>query len=150
MNELQAVELWIVQTLTGVDGLEAIEGRFFVGSVPQAKNETQTRYPAVVMSLRSAPETTGNGGARVMTRPLYLVKIVSEGKTFNDYARALSAIDAALTTSGPGQAVSYEDGPAFEIRGAIRENSVRYTENDSGRSYCHQGGLYRLFCYPAA
>lgn len=139
MNELARIEKWLNAYLSGDAALNAMVGGRFYG--PKAK--TGTAKPYVTWNWQGASDTNGNAAARLMTRPLYQIKVVSNG--LNDaIAAAADALDARLMA-----AVNIT---AFGITvSVVREQPLSYVEPgpDPETSFHHIGGLYRIYCQAA-
>lgn len=87
-------------------------------------------------------EQTGIDGqvfaGRSQTNRLYLVKVVDEDELGEDAGSAYELADAALegatlTISGHRQ-----------IGKVQREQTIGYSETKNGRTYWHEGGIYRV------
>lgn len=85
----------------------------------------------------SATDLMVIGAHRVWASGLWLVKMVGKGKEFSDLLTGYNRIDELL-----------HRGSATVMNGAVvysvREQSIRYTENDAGIVWRHLGGLYRV------
>lgn len=151
-SEVSRIESWIYARLTadtGGSGLNTlVNGRIFPYIAPQ---KADLAYPIVVYNFQAGRDVQGVGIHRVMTRPLYLIKVISKGmatEAINITARsAADRVDELI-----GKAVSLvHNGYVFTGR---REQAVSYLETDDRSQtatqiqYRHVGGLYRIEAYP--
>lgn len=135
MNELARVEKWLYSYLSADSVLSAAVGGRFYG--PKAK--TGTAFPYVTWNWQGAADTNGNAAARLMTRPLYQVKVVSQG--LNDaVAAAADRLDELLMTTSEVTA----NGVNLSVR---REQPLSYIEQgpDAETNFHHLGGIYRFY-----
>ena len=144
-SEVVRIESWLSSRLlgdTGSSGLFGIvNGRIYPYLIPQGV-VAAGGHPAVVYSFQAGRDVQGLGTNRVMTRPLYLVKVISNGAPNAAAKSAADRIDERLTV-----AASAKDGYAFSGR---REQSISFVEVDEATKaqYWHVGGLYRIEAYP--
>lgn len=144
-SEISRIESWIYSRLssdTGVDRLNTlVNGRIYPYLIPQGV-VAANGYPSVIYSLQAGRDVQGLGTNRLMTRPLYLVKVISRGAPNTAAKSAADRIDALLTVAS-----SVKDGYVFSGR---REQSISYleTDNQTSTAYRHIGGLFRIECYP--
>lgn len=151
-SEISRVESWIYSKLVadvGPGGLNTlVGGRIFAYLAPQAINGVPIAYPLVIYNLQSSRDVQGLGTDRVMTRPLYLIKVISKGPPTDTARGAADRIDEVI-----GKAVAnLKDGYVFSGR---REQSISYLEAETASGaattdhFRHVGGLYRIESYPA-
>ena len=136
MNELARIEKWLYSHLSGDSALNTAVGGRFYG--PKAKSGTA--FPYVTWNWQGASDTNGNAAARLMTRPLYQIKVVSQG--LNDQVAAIAdELDARLTAAVNVAA----NGVTITV---VREQPLSYVEpgTDPETSFHHLGGLYRIYC----
>jgi hypothetical protein len=94
MNELARIEKWLYSYLSSDATLSAAVGSRFYG--PKAK--TGTAFPYITWNWQGASDVNGNAAARLMTKPLYQIKVVSKG--LNDSVAAIAdRLDELLMTS---------------------------------------------------
>lgn len=77
------------------------------------------------------------GARRVWASGVWLVKMVGKGKQFGELTAGADRIDALLHR-GSGNVTG------GKIIYSVREQSIRYVENDAGIVWRHLGGLYRI------
>lgn len=137
MNEISRINAWIYGRLT-VDATiaAACETRVYDSQAPE-----KVDFPFVVFNLQASSDHQGMGVNRVLTRPLYQVKVVSKGPPDDDARDVADRIDEVI-----GKAVRQVlNGYLFSAR---REEilSLREKDQDSAQVYHHLGGLYRIWC----
>lgn len=139
MNELQAVERFLVSTLRADDAVAALVGtRVYAYQVPE--NGT---FPCVLVALNTALDTNAVGAdQRLFTRATYLVKAISKQRGSMAEADAIAAaLDAALV----GQTGTVEIGDTtYDVRGCYRAQPVRLVMGAADTRYNHVGGFYRM------
>lgn len=135
MNELARIEKWLYTYLSGDSQLSAAVGGRFYG--PKAK--TGTAFPYVTWNWQGANDVNGNAAARLMTKPLYQIKVVSKGLT-DPVAAIADRLDYLLMTTSEQTA----NGINFSVR---REGPLSYIESgdDPETNFHHLGGLYRIY-----
>lgn len=100
-----------------------------------------TAFPYVILAFLSSPDTEVVGGYRVHTRPLYLVKAVTEGNSWSTAGTIADRIDDVLQ-----QAAGTRPAQGIEVQSIVREGIVRYIETPpQGQPIRHYGGQYRCF-----
>lgn len=140
MNELSRVKRFIHATLVDYPPVSTLVGdRIFADLQPQPAT-----WPAVVFGILSSPDTSANGGTRVLTRPLVLVRGVTEGHGQEMAEQIADAIDDALQAAS-GHAV----GAGAYIAGILREDAFDMVEESEGKVYRHLGGRYRVSIHAA-
>lgn len=144
--ELLGLDKWLKAllladaTLTGYVGARVFEG--FAPNIDPATGKTPA-YPLVVFSIQSARDVNGIGGARIMTVPILLVKVIGKGGGYSDLQPVVKRIDALV--HNPATASVTIDSVAYDILGAVRERPIQYPEDLNGERYNHLGGYYRCF-----
>lgn len=141
MNELPAAENWLHDRLvsdTEIAGV--VNQRIYKYALPQSPI-----YPLITYSLASDTDFQGLGTVRILTRPLYLIKVISKGAPSALVNLAADRVDEIIgkvtkdtftSTAGDMYAVS-----------SRREAAIQFMERDTtvaGNIYFHLGGLYRL------
>lgn len=125
-------ETWIYQRLANDETLAKL--------CPGGVHEGVAKgiLPAVVFQIAAPPEDAGAfPAARALTEGVWTVRVVGETSSYTSLAAAAKRIDQLLHGSYGRTA----DGV---INGCVRTGVVQYGEEDSGRSYRHLGGLYRI------
>lgn len=141
MNELDRVHRFIVAKLSADVQLAALVGtRIYLGIVPQV----ETHWPVVLFAPISGADTTANGGVRVLARPLYIVRGVTQGESTSDLATIADRIDAVL------QGAKGDAGSDAYIAGIVRDQTYQFTEVVNGQIYRHLGGQYRVHIHATA
>jgi hypothetical protein len=139
MNELARIEKWLYSYLSSDATLSAAVGSRFYG--PKAK--TGTAFPYITWNWQGASDVNGNAAARLMTKPLYQIKVVSKG--LNDSVAAIAdRLDELLMTSSE----LTTGGINLSVR---REQPISYIEAgpDPETNFHHLGGIYRFYAQAA-
>lgn len=125
-------ETWIYQRLANDAGLaELCPGGVHEGVAGDT-------LPAVVFQVASPPTDTGAfPTARALTEGVWTVRVVGETSSYTELAPAARRIDQLLHGS-------YGRAAGGVINGCVRTGVVQYGDEDSGRSFRHLGGLYRI------
>lgn len=141
MNELPAAENWLHDKLAADTEIAAVVGaRVYKYALPQSPI-----YPLIVYSLASDTDFQGLGTVRILTRPLYLVKVISKGAPSSLVNLAADRVDEIIGKTVKDTFTSTA-GDMFAVS-SRREAAVQFMERDSsiaGTIYFHLGGLYRL------
>lgn len=141
MNELPAAENWIHDKLASDSEIASIViDRIYKYALPQSPI-----YPLIVYSLASDSDFQGLGTVRIITRPLYLIKVISRGAPSSLVNLAADRIDEIVGKTTKDTFTSTA-GDAFAVS-SRREAAVQFMERDpaaAGTLYFHLGGLYRL------
>lgn len=141
MNELPAAENWLHDRLvsdTEIAGV--VNQRIYKYALPQSPI-----FPLIVYSLASDTDFQGLGAVRILTRPLYLVKVVSKGAPTSLVNLAADRVDEIIGKVTKDSFVSTA-GDMFAVS-SRREAAIQFMERDAtvaGNIYFHLGGLYRL------
>lgn len=134
MNELSRAKRFIHEALLGDPDLASLVGERVCADVaPQG-----TAWPVVIFAALSGPDINGSGGVRVMTRPLFLVRGVTEGGGQTLAEQIADRIDIAL------QAASGRAGDGAYVAGVLREDTFEMVEEAAGKILRHLGGRYRV------
>jgi len=144
-HELSRAKKWIVDALKADATLLPLIGgatntRIYFDQAPEGAT-----YPFIVFNLQSSSDVQGVCIPRVATRPLFQVKVVTDGPPDTNARTIADRIDAVL-----GEAVA-QISQSFVFSGR-RERAIEYTEPkpDSAGYFTHSGGLYRLIVFPQA
>lgn len=141
MNELPAIENWLHDKLIADTEIVSVVGEsIFKYALPQ-----KPRYPCIVYSLASDFDFQGLGTVRILTRPLYLVKVVSRGTPTTLVNLCADRVDE-LIGKAVREILTSTAGDVFALS-ARREAAVQFVERDpalEGSLYFHLGGLYRM------
>lgn len=141
MNELPAAENWLHDKLAGDAEIASIVlDRIYKYALPQSPI-----YPLITYSLASDTDFQGLGTVRIITRPLYLVKVISKNAPSSLVNLAADRIDEIVGKTTKDTFISTA-GDVFAVS-SRREAAVQFTERDpsvAGTIYFHLGGLYRL------
>lgn len=141
MNELPAAENWLHDKLVADTEIAAVvAARVYKYALPQSPI-----YPLIVYSLAADSDFQGLGTVRILTRPLYLVKVISKGSPSSLVNLAADRIDEIVGKTTKDTFTSTA-GDMFAVS-SRREAAVQFMERDpavAGTLYFHLGGLYRL------
>lgn len=141
MNELPAAENWLHDKLAEDAEIASIVlNRVYKYALPQSPI-----YPLITYSLASDSDFQGLGTVRILTRPLYLVKVISKGSPSSLVNLAADRIDEIVGRTTKDTFTSTA-GDMFAVS-SRREAAVQFMERDpavAGTIYFHLGGLYRL------
>jgi hypothetical protein len=120
------------------DVIALVQDRIFRDIAPPTAN-----LPYITFTLISSVDKNAIGARkRLFTRPLFLVKAVTEGTDERPADLIASAIDDALM--GQNDLVGTDGVVKL---GVYREACVSYVEEEQGVLYRHNGGNYRLFVH---
>lgn len=137
MNELAYAAKFIVSALAANTTLNtAVGGRIYEHPGPPSSS-----WPIITFSVLSAPDTTGNGATRVLTRPLYLIRAIEHGGAV-PYSLA-DLIDSVLQGAN-GEVEDDANNVVAYVAGIIRESAYQMDEESQGEVYRHLGGRYRV------
>ena len=141
MNELPAIENWLHDKLVAdTEIFSVVAEHVYKYALPQ-----KPRYPCIVYSLASDFDFQGLGTVRILTRPLYLVKVVSRGTPTSLVNLCADRVDE-LIGKAVREILTSTAGDVFALS-ARREAAVQFVERDpalEGSLYFHLGGLYRM------
>ena len=143
MNELPAAENWLHDKLASDGEIASVVGtKIYKYALPQGLTNP---YPCILYSLASDSDFQGLGTVRILTRPLYLVKVISRGSPSSLVNLAADRIDEIVGKTTKDTFISTA-GDMFAVS-SRREAAVQFMERDpavAGNLYFHLGGLYRL------
>lgn len=100
-----------------------------------------TSYPFVILALQSGTDVTTANGVRLMSTPLYQVKVVGPASSTDTIAQAAAQADTVLGGLSGTRNVTVTDG---YILSCVRESPLQQGELINGIPYVNLGGLYRL------
>ena len=146
--KLDATEHWINDKLTADAEIVAAG---FDEKVYRDQAPDDAEYPFIVFSFQAGADVNAVGTARILTRPIYQIKVISKGAPDATARLLANRIDEIFqnavaethsitrTESGGNETESY----TFSSR---RIEPVSYTENEQSAKqlYYHRGGLYRI------
>lgn len=138
-RELQAAAKAFRAALTEDAAVAALAGtRIYEGLAPQG-----TALPYVLFSYHTGGDVQAQGSAgRILTRPVYLVKALTEGTDFGPADTLAAAVDGVVEDLDSLISIGSE---TYRVQVQGRLEPVRYLETVAGGSrYYHAGGLYRL------
>lgn len=142
MNELPHTIRAIFNQLSEDSGVtDLVENRIYYGMAGEG-----SEYPCVVFSHVAGTEGILADGTRFNTRPIFLIKAVSEGHSALLAARIANAVDKAIEPINREETV---DDDVVRIEGCIRQEPASMTERnrDSGVTYQHIGAYYQFFVW---
>lgn len=137
---LTYAEQWIYETLLAASAVaDPVGDRLYGYNAPQEPGQ----YPAVVWQVQGVPNSVHalGSGLFIMDRPLYLVRAIGIGSTWEVLEPIADAIDAAL--DGASGSVTTPGGSAL-VMSCMREAPFAMPETVNGVQYRHLGGQYRL------
>lgn len=124
---------WLRAQIEGVPSLSTLAP----GGIVRDVGPIRTAQPFVVLQHLSGADTTTHSGLRVLTRCLYLVKVVALDADTAD--SVYGTIDEALFLD----VVTPVTGGA--IHASSRESPIAYADSSvAGQTWTHSGGQYRL------
>lgn len=133
--EITTVERWLRATLTGDLTLAALVGdRVFSTIAPR-----DAAHPLIVYSFQAGLDTIGVGTARIMSRPLFTIRVVAPSGSFADLEDAARRVDELLhgaldrPVAGSGLVLS-----------CMREQPLALALMEEGTEYRQLGGIYRI------
>lgn len=138
MHELGGVDTFLTEQLTAEPTIQQVAGgRVFSDLAPEG-----TPFPYIIFNL-NAERGLGMIGScdRVASVPDYLVKAVTEGRSYQVALQLANAIDRALVGAS-GSATA--DGQEVQIKAIRCITRVRHTEQAESTQYRHMGGIYRM------
>lgn len=146
MNELYRAHKWIYDKLAADSSvIAAVEDRIYFEQAPEG-----AEYPFVLFALQSGgQDVRGNCTTRLMAKPLYQIKLITDGLPSANDATAIYAAVDAIDALFQEAVTEISETLVFSAR---REFPIYYQEpkeNSSG-FLVHTGGAYRLFLYPEA
>jgi hypothetical protein len=142
MNEIHRAQKWIRGKLAGDAQITAVVGtRIFADQARELAD-----FPYVLFAMQTGgQDTRGVGTVRLMSLPLFQIKVVTDGPPSADVYTVADRIDELFQNA----VTEISDSFVFSSR---RESPVEYPEpkRDSSEFFVHYGGSYRLYIYPQA
>lgn len=139
VSELQQAKAWLYDVLHGDTAIEAALGSEIYADF-NPRDLSERIFPYVIYNFLGGVDIDALGTARLLSQPLFQVRLVVEG-TPNSAARTIEKlIDDVLQTAVYQQSGDYY----FTSR---REQPIDRAELDTstGKRYHNLGGLYRLW-----
>ena len=139
VTEIQQAKAWIYTVLAAETYIAAQIGTHifadFVLGTP-----SQRTFPYVLYNFMASTDIDGLGTNRLLTKPLFQVRVVTDGRPDATARKIDKRIDDVLQN-----AVHQLSGDYYFS--ARREQSIDRSELDpaTGRQYGNLGGLYRLY-----
>jgi hypothetical protein len=140
-HELRAVDKFLTDNLRAETELTALIGdeSFYSDVAPKG-----TPPPYVLHQFITGEDTNAIGAIRIFTKPLYLVKVVTEGESYKEAGILITLVERAIV--GKQQVITI-DGIDWQIMGCHRERPIRFPQFFDGVRYNHLGGQYRIFVH---
>lgn len=139
MNELGLTSQFITELLLNDTTLNGLVGERVYRNVRPPNG----LLPCIVFQLIASPDVQAIGcRQRLFTRPVYLVKALTEGTDDTVGDAIATAIDNALV----GQSDFVGTGGLVKL-GVYRLEPVEYVEQVEDVQYNHVGGQYRIFVH---
>lgn len=133
-HELGAIDNWTHDALAAKTNLNTLVG----GQIWRKRAKQGAVMPYCLFGFQSGQDVQGLGIVRLLTRPLFFVKLVFQGSVTSAIDTALNELDDAM---GKVSAVSAGD----YVISARRMSILDYEETDEKNNpIFHRGGLYRL------
>lgn len=158
-NALLAVDTWLTQILTGDATLaQLVANAWAAQQVPPVTPPTTpaylwvwsdlasqgTPYPHIVFNTQAAKNTLGVGAVRILTDPLYTIKVIGRNSSYAELQPIVERMDTLLE-SALNAVVN-----GIAIRRCYQEEAIKYPEVDEGVRYNHIGGMYRIITHAAS
>lgn len=138
-NEIHLAQKWIYDKLAAAsDVTAAVSTRIYRNQAPEG-----AALPYVLFNFQAGSDVRGNCTRRLMTLPLFQIKVICKGAPTSAINTAVNKIDSLFQEAVTETSESY----VFSSR---REFPIEYIEpwRDSGGFFTHYGGAYRLVIYP--
>lgn len=133
-HELGAVDNWVHDALAAKTNLNTLVG----GQIWRRRAKQGATMPYCLFGFQSGDDVQGLGLVRLLTRPLFFVKLVFQGSVTSSIDTALNELDDAMGKVS----VSVSGGYVISAR---RMTILDYEETDAvNNPIFHRGGLYRL------
>lgn len=133
-HELAAIDNWAHDALAAKTNLNTLVG----GQIWRRAAKQSATPPYCLFGFQTGQDFQGLGTVRLLTRPLFFVKLVFQGSATSAIETALNELDDAIGK------VSVVVSGGFVISGR-RMSMVDYEERAAdGKPIFHRGGLYRL------
>lgn len=139
VSEIQEAKKWIYDSLAAnSDITSAIGTRIYADYNPRSVPERT--FPYILFNFIAGIDVDALGTARLLSQPLFQVRLVTEGYPTSSDRLVEKRIDDVL------QVASYDASGDWYFS-ARREQPVDRTEIDvdTGKHYHNIGGLYRLY-----
>lgn len=92
------------------------------------------------------PNTLGEHGIRILTHPLYLVRVVDKIGSYLPLQTAADLLDTVLTSAAPFSYVL--NGKNYTVQSCIQERPFSLVDRYVDLEWRHLGGYYRLEISP--
>lgn len=138
VSEIQEAKKWIYDSLHNNADIATLVGtRIYMDYAPQTP--ASRVYPYILYNLMGGTDSDGLGTVRVLTLPLFQVRVVTDGRPDGNARKIDKRIDDVLQN-----AVYQPSGDYFFT--ARREQPIDRPEFDTAtnKQYHNLGGLYRL------
>lgn len=139
VSEIQQAKAWIYSVLSANSDIAAAVGtRIYSDYVPEPPaNRT---YPYILYNFMAGTDVDALGTARLLTMPLFQVRVVTDGRPNAAARKVDKRIDDVLRV-----AVHQSSGEFYFT--ARREQPIDRAELDAstGKQYGNLGGLFRLW-----
>ncbi len=135
MNELAHINKWLYQTFTtDATLLPLTADRVYADRIP-----AKPIFPLISFNFQAGRDVAANGPVRIMTRPLYQIKVIVKGPLNAAASTIADRIDVIIQNTS---SVVFE-GLVFSAR---RESPLAYDEAsaDPELRFFHLGGVYRI------
>lgn len=141
MNELNAVNDWVHDGLVADTQITARVGsRAYLFALPQSPT-----YPSILYGLQAATDNQGLGTVRILTRPLFWIRLITKGHPTAADNLVADRLDEIIGKAVTQRAISTASDEY--ILSARRVQPIQFAERDptvTGVFYIHTGGLYRI------
>lgn len=133
-HELGAIDNWTHDALAAKTNLNTLVG----GQIWRKRAKQGAAMPYCLFGFQSGQDVQGLGTIRLLTRPLFFVKLVFQGPVTSAIDTALNELDDAMGKVSVAVSGGY-------VISARRMSILDYDETDEKSSpIFHRGGLYRL------
>lgn len=140
MNELNAVNDWVHDGLVADSQIAARVGsRAYLLALPQSP-----AYPSILFGLQAATDFQGLGTVRILTRPLFWIRLITKGHPTAADNLVADRLDEIIGKAVTQRAISTANDEY--ILSARRIQPIQFKEDDvaKGEFFIHTGGLYRI------
>lgn len=140
MTEPAAAETWIKGALSADAQLTAIVGtRIYAYAAPD-----NAPYPLVLFGYQGGADRMGVGPLRIWSNMLYTVRGIVEGTSMGGASLTIAERIDAVLHAASGSNIN------GVVLACVRERPFMMAElSTAGRSFRHNGGIYRLFAQGA-
>lgn len=132
MSETYSVDQWLYQNLASDATLTAVVGTRFHA------DEAASVFPYIQWTYISGTEVQGHSANTIFVNCLYLVKAVGKTRAYGDLIPLANRIHTLLHRKASDTLAG------DHILSCVREETYRLAELESGVSYRHLGGIYRI------